>query len=243
VRLGRGIVGITDEGLVFVSKKEAYRRARKTALKVVGMYKDTIYVGRIRALGFVENPIYPQGCSPDYGGDGSYETAGHCIIDRDICRYRSSVNMSDGSTADVIHFERYKACRSWLCWVFARFINRFGWIRDECIEEYDNATLNRGNVGIVPNLILFAGSADGKLALFTPSLDNNVPSPPFEIEVQSMDYVENKIKVWRDVVRGTGIFIVNFPGGYVLPFYAFYVYPASVVVRPGFSGSNAVISD
>jgi hypothetical protein len=165
------------------------------------------------------------------------------VIDRDICRYRSSVNMSDGSTADVVHFERYKACRSWLCWIFARFINRFGWVNDRCIEEYDNATLNKGNTGIVPHLILFAGSEDGRLALFTPSLDNrDVHSTPFRIEVQSMDYVENKIKVWRDVVRGTGIFLVDFPG-YVLPFYAFYVYPTAVEVRPGFSGSNAVVID
>ena len=242
MRLGRGIVGVTDNGLVFVDRKEAYKRARKVALKTVGMYKDVVYVGRIRALQFVENPIYPLGCSPDYGGDGSYETAGHCVLDRDICMHRSSVNMSDGSTADVVYFERYKACRSWLCWIFARFINRFGWIRDACIEEYDNALISRGNTGIVPNLILFAGSADGRLALFTPSLDNrDVPSPPFRIEVQSTDYVEGVVKIWRDVISGTGIFLVDFPGGYVLPFYAFYAYPTTVEVRPGFSGSNAVV--
>jgi len=240
VWLGRGIVGVTSEGLVFVDRKEAYKRARKVALRTVGMYKDVVYVGRIRAL-FVENPIYPLGCSPDYLTEGGYETAGHCVLGRDICIHRSSVNMSDGSAADVVHFERYKACRSWLCWVFARLVNRFGWIRDECVEEFDNAIISRGNVGIVPNLILFAGSADGRLALFTPSLSfRDVPSPPFNIEVQSTDYVEGRVKVWRDVVSGTGIFLVDFPG-YVLPFHAFYVYPTTVVVRPGFSGSNARI--
>jgi hypothetical protein len=42
-------------------------------------------------------------------------------------------------------------------------------------------------------------------------------------------------------VDGTGIFLVWFGEKYVLPFRAYYSYPSSIMVRPGFSGSNAFI--
>jgi len=68
--IGRDIVGIADEGVVFVEKPVSEKRARKTALKAVGQFVDVVTVGKIVALQFVSNPIYPMGCSPDYGSGG-----------------------------------------------------------------------------------------------------------------------------------------------------------------------------
>jgi hypothetical protein len=250
MRLGRGIVGITSGGIVFV--EDVVRRpfieekARKIALRTVGMFTKIIPVGRIIAF-FVDNPIYPLGCSPDYGG-GMYETAKHCVLSGDICRLRSQVDMSGGSRANVVGFMEYKACRSWLCWVFARFLNRYGWVRNGCVEEFDNALLDRGNEGVRPDLVLFAGSEDGRLALFVRGMGSVaegrvLPNPPFRIQVQSVDYWSEggpRVVNWETAINGSGLFMIWF-GDYVLPFRAYYSFPAGVQVRPGFSGSNAYV--
>jgi hypothetical protein len=251
MKFPRGVVGITSEGIVFV--EDVVRRpfieekARKIALRTVGMFTKIVPVGRIVAF-FVDNPIFPRGCSPNYGSGGRYETARHCVLDGDICRLRSQVDMSDGSRANVVGFMEYKACRSWLCWVFARFLNRYGWIRDGCVEEFDNAWLDRGNEGVGPDLVLFAGSEDGRLGLFVRGMGSiaegrGLPNTPFKVQVQSTDYWSGdrpKVVEWEATINGTGLFLVWF-GRYVLPYRAYYSFPASIQVKPGFSGSNAFL--
>jgi hypothetical protein len=249
--LGRGIVGVTDEGVVFVESavtEKIVKKAEKVAIKTVGQYVKMIPVGRILAL-FVDNPVYPLGCSPDYGSNGKYETARHCVLNGDICRLRNVVDMSDGGKANVVGFMEYKACRSWICWVFAKFLNRYGWIYDKCVEEWDNALLDRGNEGGMPDLILFAGSEDGRLGLFIEGMysvaeGRKLPDPPFRVKVQSVDYwVQGgspQIVEWETTINGAGLFLVWF-GNYVLPFRAYYSYPSSIGVKPGFSGSNAFL--
>jgi hypothetical protein len=245
--IGRGIVGITDEGVVFVEKLLNRRAARKVALKAVGQFVDVVPVGRILMLQFVENPRYPVGCSPNYGFNGSFETARHCILNGDICKLRSVVDMSDGGKADVVGFFRYEACESWVCWVFARFLNRYGWINDRCIERFDNALLDKGNEGEkMPDVVLFAGSEDGRLALFVPGTARlgSLPKPPFRVRLQSTNYwVQGgspQIIEWETTISGSGLFLVWF-GSYVLPFRAYYSYPAGTQVKPGFSGSNGFL--
>jgi hypothetical protein len=241
--LGRGIVGVTNEGVVFVDRRFDEGRARRVALKMVGQYTRMIPVGRISALQFVDDPIYPRGCSPDYGSNGRYETCRHCVLGGDICRLRNVVDMSDGGKANVVGFMDYKACRSWICWVFARFLNRYGWIRDDCVEEFDNAFLDRGNEGGRPDVLLFAGSEDGRLGLFVRGMSGRaLPSPPFKVKVQSVDYwvqgSSPQVVEWETDINGAGLFMIWF-GNYVLPFRAYYSFPAGVQVKPGFSGSNA----
>ena len=246
--LGRGIVGVTGEGVVFVDRRFDEGRARKVALKMVGRYTRMIPVGKILALQFVDNPIYPLGCSPNYGSNGRYETCRHCVLGGDICRLRNVVDMSDGGKGNVIGFMDYKVCRSWICWVFARFLNRFGWIYDDCVEEFDNAFLDRGNEGERPDVLLFAGSEDGRLALFVKGIlsvaeGRRLPSPPFKVKVQSVDYWSGdrpQVVEWETVINGAGLFMVWF-GNYVLPFRAYYSFPAGAQVKPGFSGSNAFL--
>jgi hypothetical protein len=244
--LGRGIVGVTNEGVVFVDRRFDEGRARKVALKMVGQYTRMIPVGKILALQFVDNPVFPLGCSPDYGSSGKYETARHCVLGGDICRLRNVVDMSDGGKANVVGFMEYKACKSWLCWVFARFLNRYGWIRDSCVEEWDNAFLDRGNnAERRPDMLLFAGSEDGRLALFVRGVEGRgLPSTPFRVRVQSVDYwvqgSSPQVVEWETDINGTGLFMVWF-GNYLLPFRAYYSFPAGVQVKPGFSGSNAFL--
>jgi len=246
--VSRGVVGISDAGVVFVERPMSEKKARKVALKAVGRFVDVVSVGRIVASQFVDNPVYPLGCSPDYGSGGRYETCRHCVLGGDICRLRNIVNMSDGSSANVVGFMEYKACRSWICWVFARFLNRYGWVNDGCVEEWDNALIDRGNGGEYADLVLFAGSEDGRLALFTRSMlgigrGRELSSLPFRVRVQSVDYWSGsmpKIVNWETDINGTGLFLVWF-GNYVLPFRAYFSYPTEVQVRPGFSGSNAYV--
>jgi len=248
MRFPRGVVGVSSEGVVFV--EDVVRgfdegRARRVALRAVGQFTKVVPVGRILALQFVNNPIYPLGCSPNYGVNGQFETCRHCVLDGDICRLRNMVDMSDESRANVVGFMEYKACRSWICWVFARFLNKYGWIRDSCVEEWDNVLLDRGNEGRRPDLLLFAGSEDGRLALFVRGVSGGeLPSTPFRVRVQSTNYwVQGgspQVVEWETDVSGSGLFMVWF-GSYVLPFRAFYSFPASVEVRPGFSGSNAFL--
>jgi hypothetical protein len=243
MRIGKGIVGITNEGLVFVERPISEKKARKVALRTVGWYAGIVPVGKIKAL-FVDNPIYPQGCSPDYGSN-QYETCEHCVLDDDICVVKKQVQMSDGSVADVASVAGYKACKSWVCWVYAKFLNKYGWVNDRCIETHDNAILDRGNEGQRPDLLLFAGSEDGSLGLFIPGLTRStLPSPPFKIQIQSTNYWTQdgkpQIVNWETVVNGTGLFLIWF-GDYILPFRAYYSYPAATRVLPGFSGSNAYI--
>jgi len=241
--LGRGVVGVTDNGIVFTEKPMSEKKARKVALKTVGWFRGVVPVGKIKAL-FVDNPVYPWGCSPDYGSSGNYETCRHCVLNDDICKVKSQVNMSDGSNANVVDSTRYKACRSWICWVFAKYLNEYGWVNDKCIETYDNAIIDKGNEGQRPDLLLFAGSEDGSLGLFVPGLTKStLPSPPFKIKVQSADYwVSNEPQIveWETDINGTGMFLIWF-GDYVLPFRAYYTYPAATQVKPGFSGSNAFL--
>ena len=248
MRFPRGVVGITDEGVVFV--EDVVRgfdegRVRKAALRAVGQFTKVVPVGRILALQFVSNPDFPMGCSPDYGMSGKYETARHCVLDGDICRVKGQVDMYSGERANVVGFMEYKACRSWICWVFARFLNKYGWIRDSCVEEWDNVLLDRGNEGRRPDLLLFAGSEDGRLALFVRGMmGRELPSTPFRVRLQSTNYwVQGgspQVVEWETDVNGSGLFMVWF-GNYVLPFRAFYSFPAGVEVRPGFSGSNAFL--
>ena len=148
--------------------------------------------------------------------------------------------MSDGDVAHVTMDVPYKACKKWMCWIFSRFLTRYGYVWDKCVEEYDNAVISRGNNEKRPDLILFAGSSDGRLALFVPGLVWAPREPPFRVKVQSVDYQENQVKTWEAEIMGVGIFLVEF-GEYVLPFRAYYVYPAPVYVKPGFSGSNAFV--
>jgi hypothetical protein len=241
MRFGRGIVGITDDGMVFVERQVSERRARSAALRAVGRYAGVVTVGRIRALQFVENPVYPVGCSPDYGGGGIYETCRHCVAEDDVCRVRGEVAMSDGSRARVVYAASMEACKSWLCWVFARFLNRYGLVLDRCIELRDNAIIDRGNEGRLPDMVLFAGSEDGLLALFVPGIDKMYYGTPLRVRVQSVDYAGPKVIEWETEVRGTGVFLVWFGERYVLPFRAYYSYPTPVAVKPGFSGSNAFV--
>jgi hypothetical protein len=185
------------------------------------------------------------GCSPNYGSDGRYETCRHCVLNGDICKLKNQVDMSDGSKADVVDVLRYEACGKVLCWIFARFLNRFGWILDKCIENWDNVWLSRGNEGEMPDLILFAGSEDGRLGLFVRGVEGRkLPSMPFKVKVQSVDYWTGsgpKVVTWETDIVGTGLFLVWF-GNYVLPFRAYYSYPAGTQVKPGFSGSNAFLT-
>jgi hypothetical protein len=246
--IGRGVVGVADDGTVFVERPISEGRARAIALKAVGRYVKMVPVGRIYAFQFTNNPVYPKGCSPCYGGGGRYETCLHCILYGDICRMRDKIDMSDGSRAGVVGFSIFNACKSVTCWLFARFLNRFGWINDGCIETSDNAWLDKGNEGRYPDLILFAGSEDGRLALFTQGMlsiaeGRRLPDLPFRVKIQSVDYwsgSQPRIVNWEAVVNGAGLFLVYF-GRYVLPFRAYYSYPTEVQVRPGFSGSNAYL--
>jgi hypothetical protein len=248
MRFPGGVVGVTDAGVVFVEKPVSTKKARAVALRFAGQFIDVIPVGRIIAFQFVGNPVYPLGCSPNYGSGGRYETARHCVLGGDICRVRSLVDMSDGGRANVAGFMEYKACRSWLCWVFARFLNRYGWVHSGCVEEFDNALLDRGNEGVGPDLVLFAGSEDGRLGLFVRGMGSiaegrELPNPPFRVRIQSTDYwVGDKPQVvnWETTINGTGMFLVWF-GRYVLPYRAYYSFPASIQVKPGFSGSNAFL--
>jgi len=241
--LGRGVVGVGDGGVVFVERRVDEGKARKVALRTVGKFTGVVEVGKVIAF-FVDDPVYQWGCSPSYGLNDEYETCRHCVLGGDICKLRDVVDMSDGGRAGVAGFVDYKACRSFICWIFARFINRFGWINDSCIEEWDNALLDRGSRGKRPHLVLFAGSEDGKLGLFVRGMSlAELPSIPFRVRVQSVDYWSEsrpKIVNWETDINGTGLFFVWF-GNYVLPFRAYYSYPASVSVRPGFSGSNAYV--
>jgi len=248
VILGRGIVGISDGGIVFVERPVGVKRARKVALKAVGSFVGVVPVGRIYALQFVDDPIYPLGCSPSYGSGERYETARHCVLGGDVCRLRDKVDMSDGSKASITGVFRYEACESLMCWIFARFLNKYGWVYEKCIEEFDNVWISRGNEGKLPDLLLFAGSEDERLALFTKGVSSVVegrrlPNPPFRVRVQSTDYWSGdrpRVVEWETAINGTGLFLVWF-GNYVLPFRAYYSYPSSVGVKPGFSGSNAFL--
>jgi hypothetical protein len=155
------------------------------------------------------------------------------------------VDMSDESRANVVGFMEYKACRSWICWVFARFLNKYGWIRDSCVEEWDNVLLDRGNEGRRPDLLLFAGSEDGRLALFVRGVSGGeLPKTPFRVRLQSTNYwVQGgspQVVEWETAINGMGLFMIWF-GDFILPFRAFYSFPAGVEVRPGFSGSNAYV--
>jgi len=242
---GRGIVGISDRGIVFSEKPIARSRARKAALEAVGSFVDVVPVGKIYAL-FADNPVYPSGCSPSYGF-GQYETCHHCVLDGDLCRTKNVVNMSDGSRAGVVGVFRFNACRSLACWLFARFFNRRGWVLDRCIEEFDNAFIDKGNEGEFPDLILFAGSEDERLALFVrgaKKFGGKMLSVPFRVRVQSVDYWAGdrpKVVEWETVVNDSGTFLVWFGPKYVLPFRAYLSYPSGVGVKPGFSGSNAYV--
>ena len=236
--LGRGVVGIDYEhNTIFVSNS-------KLLMKMYKKYRGGVhYVGRIKMLkSFVDNPVYPVGCSPNYGDSANgYETARHCLLNG-LCDVKSSIQMSDGTFTSVVYDVPYKACKKWLCWVFARFVNRFGIVLNRCVEEYDNAKLGAGNSGDMPDLILFAGSEDGRLALFVPGLKGEPPKPPFYVRVQSVDYYEGRVvKTWETIIRGIGMFLVDFGDKYTLPFMAYYSHPAGIRVKPGFSGSNAYI--
>jgi hypothetical protein len=242
--LGRGVVGVTDEGIVFVEKPVSEKKARRVALRVVGSFVNVVPVGRIVVLQFAESPVYPVGCSPNYGAGRRYETCRHCVSEG-LCGIRTQVDMSDGSRASVVDIFRYNACESWICWVFARFLNKYGFVYDRCIEYYDNATLDRGNEGRMPDLVLFAGSEDKKLALFVRGIYSKaLPRPPFKVKVQSADYWVKgdrpKIVNWETTIDGVGLFLVWF-NNYVLPYRAYYSYLPSVEVKPGFSGSNAFL--
>jgi len=248
MRIPRGVVGITDSGIVFTEKPVNVKKARAVALRFVGRFIDVVSVGRIIALQFVDNPVYPLGCSPSYGSGERYETARHCVLNGDVCRLRDKVDMSDGSKASITGVFRYEVCESLICWIFARFLNRYGWVYEKCIEEFDNVWISRGNEGKLPDLLLFAGSEDERLALFTRGVSSVVegrrlPNPPFRVRVQSTDYWSGdkpKIVNWETAINGTGLFLVWF-GNYLLPFRAYYSYPSSVGVKPGFSGSNAFL--
>jgi hypothetical protein len=248
MNLGRGVVGVSDSGIVFVEKHIDERKARKVAIKAVGKYVDVVSVGRIHALRFVDDPVYVRGCSPSYGGGGRYETCRHCILDGDLCRTKEQVDMSDGTRASVTGIFEFEACKSWVCWVFARFLNRYGWVLDRCVERFDNAWISRGNEGDLPHLVLFAGSEDSRLALFVQGAlgvveGRRLPDPPFRVGVQSVDYWSGsrpQVVNWETTVNGTGLFLVNF-GRYLLPFRAYFSYPAGVGVKGGFSGSNAYV--
>ncbi|MEM1668324.1 MAG: hypothetical protein QXM53_06665, partial [Thermofilaceae archaeon] len=116
--LKSGVVGIDYEhNIIFVSDN-------KLVMKMYKKYKGSVYyVGRIKALKyFVDNPVYPVGCSPNYGDSANgYETARHCVLNG-LCNVKS-VQMSDGTFTSVVYDVPYKACKNWLCWVFARFFN------------------------------------------------------------------------------------------------------------------------
>lgn len=233
----RGVVGIDYEhNIIFVSNN-------KLVTKMYKKYKGSVhYVGRIKALkSFVDSPVYPVGCSPNYGDSANgYETARHCVLNG-LCGVKSSIQMSDGTFTSVVYDVPYNACKNWLCWIFARFLNRFGIVLDRCVEKYDNARLGAGNNGDLPDLVLFAGSEDGRLALFVPGLKREPPKPPFYVKVQSVDYYEGRVVKWETIIRGIGLFLVDFGGTYTLPFMAYYSHPAGIQVKPGFSGSSAYI--
>lgn len=234
--LKSGVVGIDYEhNIIFVSDN-------KLVMKMYKKYKGSVhYVGRIKALkSFVDNPVYPVGCSPNYGDSANgYETARHCVLNG-LCNVKS-VQMSDGTFTSVVYDVPYKACKNWLCWVFARFFNRFGIVLDRCVEEYDNARLGAGNNGELPDFVLFAGSEDGRLALFVPGLKRESPKPPLHVFVQSVDYSEGRVKTWETIIRGIGLFLVDFGDRYTLPFMAYYSLNTPIQIKPGFSGSNAYI--
>lgn len=234
--LKSGVVGIDYEhNIIFVSDN-------KLVMKMYKKYKGSVhYVGRIKALkSFVDNPVYQVGCSPNYGDSANgYETARHCVLNG-LCNVKS-VQMSDGTFTSVVYDVPYKACKNWLCWVFARFFNRFGIVLDRCVEEYDNARLGAGNNGELPDFVLFAGSEDGRLALFVPGLKRKPPEPPLHVFVQSVDYSEGRVKTWETTIRGIGLFLVDFGDTYTLPFMAYYSLNTPIQVKPGFSGSNAYI--
>ena len=234
--LKSGVVGIDYEhNVIFVSDN-------KLVMKMYKKYKGSVhYVGRIKALKyFVDNPVYPVECSPNYGDSANgYETARHCVLNG-LCNVKS-VQMSDGTFTSVVYDVPYKACKNWLCWVFARFFNRFGIVLNRCVEEYDNARLGAGNNGDLPDFVLFAGSEDGRLALFVPGLRREPPKPPLYVSVQSIDYSEGRVKTWVTTIRGIGLFLVDFGDTYTLPFMAYYSLNTPIQIKPGFSGSNAYI--
>lgn len=234
-----GVVGIDYENNIIFVSNERY------VMKMYRKYRGNVhYVGRIKVLqSFVDNPVYPSLCSPNYGDSANgYETARHCVLNG-LCNVKSSIKMSDGTFANVVYDVPYKACKKWLCWIFARFVNKFGFILDRCIEKWDNAVLSKGNKGKYPDVVLFAGSEDGRLALFTPGLNRGDVDPPFKVRLQSVDYWTGgspRVVEWETTIHGRGIFLVWF-GSYVLPFEAYYSFPAGVIVRPGYSGSNGYI--
>jgi len=240
IRFPRGVSAVSNDGVVFTYMKRINEgKVRAFAFREVGRFRDIRYVGRIRAF-------YKQrrGCSPDWGGEGRFESARHCVLNGDICRVKGFVDMFDPEvgwegSAGVVQDLPYRACRSWVCWVFARFINRIGYVLDRCIEEYDNVVLSDGNEGSRPDYVLFAGSEDGSLALFVPGVNNVEPRVGDVVRVLSYDYYEGRYRDWVASLNLMVTALVWFGERYVLPFRAYGVYPAPVVVRPGFSGSNA----
>ena len=243
MRLPKGVVGADFKNrLVFIENIDRYEAGKRFGLKTMGTDAFVYPVGRIRLLQFADNPVYPMGCSPNYGNNGNYETARHCTIAGDPCILRQYVQMNNGSAARVVNSVEYRVCKSWICWVFDRFLTKFGYVLNSCVEGYDNAILDIGNEGKRPDLVLFAGSEDGKLGLFVPGMSvSSLPSTPFRIKIQSVDYWEGqRVIEWETVINGMGIFLVEF-GDYVLPFKAFYTYPSQIPVKPGFSGSNAFV--
>jgi len=238
MRFPRGVSAVATDGTVFVERDVDVKKARRFAVRTVGTYSRAVRVGRIVAMYW-----RPLGCSPSFGSYGEYETARHCVIGGDICRLRDVVKVTDGVNFDdakVVRDVKYVACRSVKCWLLARFFNRFGYVDDGCIEEYDNAVIDRGSEGFRPDLVLFAGSEDGRLALFTKGLRPGAEVKVGDaVRVVSYDYQSGEVKTWTTLITHEVVALVWFGTRYVLPFRAFGSYPTPVVVRSGFSGSNA----
>ena len=81
MRLPRGVVGVDERNkTIFVDDVGRYSAGKRFGFKMLGEEPYVFPVGRIYMLQFVDNPVYPRGCSPNYGSGGEYETARHCVV-------------------------------------------------------------------------------------------------------------------------------------------------------------------
>lgn len=223
------IVGRDEENkVVFVDKADKIRKVNKFLKEGY----QVVEVGRVFFLDYLRI----EGCSPMFRRGGAGLTAQHCVVD--LCGQRGA-KYSDGSEVVVVRRTPYKFCRSWICGIFDRFFARMGIVWDRCTESVDAdiAYVDRYNDhDAEPVAVLFGGSSDGRLALLHSDVDVDLRGR--RVRIISYDYYERREVEWEDVVRGRGVFLVYMSENMAAWFDAYYIYPAAVFVKPGFSGSN-----
>lgn len=217
--------------ILFVDRID--KHGKVTKLKSEGW--EVVEVGRIFFLDYLR----VEGCSPVFRRGGYGLTAQHCVVD--LCGLRDA-KYSDGSQVVTINRRPYKFCRSWMCYIFDRLFAKLGVVWDRCVEPIDSdvAYVERFNEAMVePIAVLFAGSSDGRLALI--QSDAGIDLSGRRVAIISYDYYEKREVDWVAEIGGRGVFLV-WMSDLAAWFDAYYIYPAPVYVKPGFSGSNVFIA-